>query len=56
MSNELNTPKILVCPADRKRTVAASFATGFGNANISYFLNAAASTNSETVFLMATPI
>lgn len=49
MSNQLKTPKILVCPADRKRTVAASFATGFGNANISYFLNAAAKTDPQTV-------
>ncbi len=49
MSNQLSTPKILVCPADRKHTVATSFATGFGNANISYFLNAAAKTNSQTV-------
>lgn len=49
MSNQLNTPKILVCPADTKRTIATSFATGFGNANISYFLNAAAKTNPQTV-------
>ena len=49
MSNWLRTPKILVCPADRKRAVAASFATGFGNANISYFLNGAAKTDPQTV-------
>src|ERR1017187_1263930 len=45
MSNQLKTPKILICPADKKRTVAAGFATGFGNANVSYFLNAAAKTD-----------
>jgi type II secretory pathway pseudopilin PulG len=49
MSNQLNTPRILVCPADKKHTVATGFGTGFGNANISYFLNTAAKTNSQTV-------
>jgi prepilin-type processing-associated H-X9-DG protein len=39
MSNQLKTPKILVCPADRKSTIATSFANGFGNTNISYFVN-----------------
>jgi prepilin-type processing-associated H-X9-DG protein len=36
MSNELNTPKILVCPAD-DRTAAASFAR-LKNHNVSYFV------------------
>ena len=36
MSNELNTPKILVCPADN-RTAAASFAK-LKNQNVSYFV------------------
>ena len=36
MSNELNTPKILVCPAD-DRTAAASFAR-LKNQNVSYFV------------------
>jgi prepilin-type processing-associated H-X9-DG protein len=36
MSNELNTPKILVCPAD-DRTPAASFAR-LKNKNVSYFV------------------
>jgi len=49
MSYQLNTPKILVCPADRKSTIAPSFATGFGNTNISYFLNAAAKTDPQTI-------
>jgi hypothetical protein len=48
-SNYLKTPAILVCPADRKRIAATSFATGFGNANISYFLNTVAQTNPHTV-------
>ena len=36
MSNELNTPKILVCPEDN-RTAAPSF-KNLRNANISYFV------------------
>ena len=36
MSNELNTPKILICPAD-DRTAAASFAR-LKNQNVSYFV------------------
>jgi competence protein ComGC len=39
MSNELCTPKILLCPEDTHRTYATNFSTGFSSANISYFLN-----------------
>lgn len=35
---ELGTPQITVCPSDTK-AVASSFTNGFGNANLSYFLN-----------------
>jgi hypothetical protein len=35
MSNELNTPKILVCPADHARQAAANF-TSYSAANCSY--------------------
>jgi prepilin-type N-terminal cleavage/methylation domain-containing protein len=38
MSNELSMPKILVCPADKKRSAAPAFSQGFGNANVSYFV------------------
>jgi len=38
MSNELWTPKILICPADTKRVTARSFSTGFDNSHISYFV------------------
>jgi hypothetical protein len=38
MSNELNTPKILVCPQDTKRSPATSFSRGFNNDNVSYFV------------------
>ncbi len=37
MSNELVTPKVLVCSFDSKRTKAADF-TNFSNANLSYFV------------------
>jgi prepilin-type processing-associated H-X9-DG protein len=42
MSNELITPKLLICPADTAHIAATNFATGFSAANISYFLNLAA--------------
>lgn len=35
MSNQLNTPKILLCPADTNRVAATAFAT-FSDANCSY--------------------
>jgi hypothetical protein len=38
MSNELVTPKILVCPTDYARVRATSFQTPFSNSNISYFM------------------
>lgn len=38
MSNELSTPKILRCLADKKRSAAPVFSQGFGNANVSYFV------------------
>lgn len=39
LSNELSTPKILVCPKDITRTVAIDFDSGLTETNISYFLN-----------------
>ena len=38
MSNELNTPKVLICPQDTKRIPATSFSRGFNNDNVSYFV------------------
>ena len=38
MSNELSTPKILVCPEDRKRVWSTNWVTGFDNQNVSYFV------------------
>ena len=37
-SNELNSPKILVCPADPARGLANSFVPPVSNVNISYFV------------------
>ena len=39
MSNELSTPKILLCPEDTHRAYATNFSTGFSDANISYFVD-----------------
>lgn len=38
LSNELSTPKILVCPADPKRIRATNFTGDFGNQRLSYFV------------------
>ena len=38
MSNELSTPKILLCQQDRDRTFATNFDSGFHAKNISYFV------------------
>jgi prepilin-type N-terminal cleavage/methylation domain-containing protein/prepilin-type processing-associated H-X9-DG protein len=39
MSNELSTPKVLICPEDKKHFYATNFSTGFNNGNISYFVS-----------------
>ena len=39
MSNELSTPKILVCPADKTRWPAPNFTFHLTSKNISYFVN-----------------
>jgi prepilin-type processing-associated H-X9-DG protein len=51
MSNELSTPKILLCPADRDRTVASNFQANLSVRHISYFVGLDANTNSPLVFL-----
>ena len=47
MSNELNTPKILVCPADTNRPVARDWAS-FTVANLSYEYLTPSATNADT--------
>jgi prepilin-type processing-associated H-X9-DG protein len=39
MSNELITPKILVCPADKEHIPAMDFGNSFNNSYLSYFIN-----------------
>jgi len=38
MSNELSTPKILICPENTHRVWATNFSTDFDNSHISYFV------------------
>jgi len=38
MSNELSTPKVLICSQDEKSILAADFGKNFNNSNISYFV------------------
>jgi len=38
MSNELSTPKVLTCPADSDRPLAATNFTWIANSNLSFFL------------------
>ncbi len=57
MSNELNTPRILVCPADTKRTSATNFGADLNNAKTSYFVGINATDfNSRNVSRPATAI
>lgn len=51
MSNELSTPRILVCPNDFKREAATNFSTGLRNANISYFVGIDAVETNVMTFL-----
>ncbi len=39
MSNELSSPRILLCPTDEKRTNTTNFAVGLADTNLSYFIN-----------------
>jgi len=52
MSNELNTPKILFCPADKVRHQAVIFSAGQpSHTNISYFVNLDAVDTNPNMFL-----
>ena len=48
-SNELNTPKLLVCPSDRQRVRATNWV--IGNANVSYFVGVGASMSNAAAIL-----
>jgi type II secretory pathway pseudopilin PulG len=51
MSNELSTPKVLICQKDKTKTFAADFDSDFSAKNVSYFVGLDANTNSPQVFL-----
>jgi prepilin-type N-terminal cleavage/methylation domain-containing protein/prepilin-type processing-associated H-X9-DG protein len=51
MSNELSTPRILLCPADADRFAAKNFTTGFDNSTISYFAGVDAADDKPAMFL-----
>jgi len=51
MSNELSTPKLLVCPNDKGRWYATNFSTGLDNSNLSYFVGLDATRKSSTSIL-----
>ena len=51
MSNELSTPRVLLCPTDSKRECATNFSTGFGNSNLSYFVGIDSTDTNPQMFL-----
>jgi type II secretory pathway pseudopilin PulG len=51
MSNELSTPKILICPADWDKVAGTNFTTDFDNNRISYFVGLNADENYPQTFL-----
>jgi prepilin-type N-terminal cleavage/methylation domain-containing protein/prepilin-type processing-associated H-X9-DG protein len=51
MSNELATPRILLCPADADRFAAENFTAGFDNSTISYFAGLDAADDKPAMFL-----
>ena len=50
MSNELSTPKVLICPRDTSRFFATNF-TFMNNSNISFFFGVDASETNSMMFL-----
>ena len=51
MSNELSTPRILVCPADKQRRSASSFNQRTNFCNLSYFIGMDAHSQAPSMFL-----
>lgn len=51
MSNELSTPRILLCPSDDKGQSATNFTTDFDVTKISYFVGADAVATNASMFL-----
>jgi competence protein ComGC len=51
MSNELSSPRILICPQDKKSILASNFGADFKNQNVSYFVGLDASEKSPQMLL-----
>ena len=51
MTNELSTPKVLLCPKDRNHVEGTKFDIGFTAQNISYFIGLDAGTNRPRTLL-----
>ena len=51
MSNELNTPFVLVCPSDKERVRAKDFHPNLSNTNIGYFVGFDANDSMPQMFL-----
>ena len=51
ISNNLGTPKLLICPSDTDRVAATDFTTGFSAKNTSYFVGLDAGTNHPKTFV-----
>jgi prepilin-type processing-associated H-X9-DG protein len=51
MSNELNTPKVLICPGDKRRTAATNFLWDLDNSHLGYFLGVDADQTNVTMLL-----
>jgi prepilin-type processing-associated H-X9-DG protein len=51
MSNELSTPKIVVCSGDLERKPATNFAADFNNSHVSYFVGVDADPTKETMII-----
>ena len=51
MSNELSTPKILVCPNDRSRTYATNFDSDLTDSKLGYFVGVDSIEGNRSTFL-----
>jgi prepilin-type processing-associated H-X9-DG protein len=52
MSNELSTPRVLLCPDDHEHIQTTDFTTNFSDANISYFFNLDADESNPKMILI----
>lgn len=50
MSNELSTPKVLICPIDKERSWATNF-TQLSNSNLSFFVGIVADASNPAMIL-----